>query len=137
VPPDFLAALVGGGFGLYASAAANQADRLETRGEHQRAAVLRLSLHDVRGAIASLRRGGAGTRRRRARRRAAHARGSAPGGDAESARRGRGNPGRRRSRSKGAPLRGAGRSGRAGVGSTRSRRCARGCGGGTRDGRPR
>ena len=58
IPPDFLAALVGGGRALYASAAAEQADRLEARGEHQRAAVLRLSLHDVRGAIASLRRGG-------------------------------------------------------------------------------
>ena len=58
IPPDFLAALVGGGRALYASAAAAQADRLEAHGEHQRAAVLRLSLHDVRGAIASLRRGG-------------------------------------------------------------------------------
>ena len=58
IPPDFLAALVGGGRALYASAARAQADRLEARGEHQRAAVLRLSLHDVRGAIASLRRGG-------------------------------------------------------------------------------
>jgi gem associated protein 5 len=58
IPPDFLAALVGGGRALYASAAATQADRLEARGEHQRAAVLRLSLHDVRGAIGSLRRGG-------------------------------------------------------------------------------
>lgn len=58
IPADFLAALVGGGLFLYKDAATKQADRLETKGEHQRAAILRLSLHDVRGAIASLRRGG-------------------------------------------------------------------------------
>ena len=58
IPSDFLAALVGGGREVYAAAANMQADRLESKGEHQRAAVLRLSLHDIRGAIASLRRGG-------------------------------------------------------------------------------
>ena len=41
-----------------ASARARRRTDWKLRGEHQRAAVLRLSLHDVRGAIASLRRGG-------------------------------------------------------------------------------
>ena len=58
VPPDFLAACVGGGRDLYASVAREQADRLERRGEHQRAALLHLSLHDVVAALGSLRRGG-------------------------------------------------------------------------------
>ena len=58
VPPDFLAACVGGGRDLFASVAREQADRLERRGEHQRAALLHLSLHDVVAALGSLRRGG-------------------------------------------------------------------------------
>ena len=58
IPPDFLAACVGGGRDLYASVAREQADRLERRGEHQRAALLHLSLHDVVNALGSLRRGG-------------------------------------------------------------------------------
>ena len=58
IPSDFLAACVGGGVDLYAAVANEQADRLERRGEHQRAALLRLSLHDVSGSLGSLRRGG-------------------------------------------------------------------------------
>ena len=58
IPADFLASLVGGGRDFYAAVVDRQADRLEARGEHQRAAILRLSLHDVRGAIGSLRAGG-------------------------------------------------------------------------------
>ena len=58
IPADFLASLVGGGRDFYADVVHRQADRLEARGEHQRAAVLRLSVHDVRGAIGSLRAGG-------------------------------------------------------------------------------
>lgn len=58
IPADFLAALIGGGHELWSSVALTQADRLESRGEHQRAALLRLSLHDVRGAVSSLCRGG-------------------------------------------------------------------------------
>ena len=58
IPADFLAALIGGGRDLWSTVALAQADRLESKGEHQRAALLRLALHDVRGAVGALRRGG-------------------------------------------------------------------------------
>ena len=57
IPADFLASSSAAG-AIYADVVHRQADRLEARGEHQRAAVLRLSVHDVRGAIGSLRAGG-------------------------------------------------------------------------------
>ena len=58
IPSDFFAALVGGGFDAFRAATEVQASRLEAAGEHQRAALALLGVHETRLAIAALKRGG-------------------------------------------------------------------------------
>jgi hypothetical protein len=58
IPSDFFAALVGGGFDAFRAASEAQASRLEAAGEHQRAALALLGVHETRLAIAALKRGG-------------------------------------------------------------------------------
>ena len=58
IPSDFFAALVGGGFDAFRAATEAQASRLEAAGEHQRAALALLGVHETRLAIAALKRGG-------------------------------------------------------------------------------
>ena len=55
---ELMSLFVGGGYDVWSIVAAAQRERLEIAGEHQLAAMVSLSLHDVRGAIQTLRRGG-------------------------------------------------------------------------------
>ena len=58
IPHEIMSLFIGGGYEVWSAVAKAQCDRLVVAGEIQQAAMLRLSLHDVPGAIATLRQGG-------------------------------------------------------------------------------
>jgi len=58
IPHEIMSLFIGGGYEVWSAVAKAQCDRLLIAGEIQQAAMLRLSLHDVPGAIATLRQGG-------------------------------------------------------------------------------
>jgi len=58
ISSDMMSLFIGGGYDVWSAVAIAQCDRLVAAREHQQAALLRLSLHDVRGAVNTLRQGG-------------------------------------------------------------------------------
>ena len=58
ISSDMMSLFIGGGYDVWSAVAVAQCDRLVAAGEHQQAALLRLSLHDVRGAVQTLKQGG-------------------------------------------------------------------------------
>ena len=58
ISSELMSLFIGGGHDVWCTVANAQCERLVVAGEHQRAALLRLSMHDVRGAIQALRLGG-------------------------------------------------------------------------------
>jgi len=58
ISSELMSLFIGGGHDVWSVVANAQCERLVDAGEYQRAALLRLSLHDVCGAIRTLRRGG-------------------------------------------------------------------------------